>query len=137
MAANSYLILGPARPSDTAAASITQRQTIPFIWALAIASPGADFVSGSELSYFATNVGDALAMLDRGLAAWNYNSYFRDTLAPVGIFRSWLANNPSETPLYVNFTELIDLSPDPAADIAELGRLGEKVRKAVDEIEGK
>src|SRR5436190_13971490 len=120
MPANSYLILSPAAPTDTAAAVATQRQTIPFVWALAVASPTAEFIRDEKGCYFSTTVGDALAMLDRGLAAWNYNSYFRDTLTPVSVFRTWLANYPSETRLYLNITELIEQAPNRDSDIAEM-----------------
>lgn len=137
MLANAYLILSPARPNDIAAAVMTQRQSIPFVWALAEGSPNATLVSEDGLYYFDTAVGDALAVLDRGLAAWNYNSYFRDTLAPVGVFRNWLANYPSETRLYLNITEMIKTSPTPESDLEELGKLSEKVHSAIVEIEGK
>jgi hypothetical protein len=76
-------------------------------------------------------------MLDRGLAAWNYNSYFRDILAPVGVFRSWLANFPSETKVYVNVSELLRRSPTPDRDIEELNKISEKVDTAFQEIEEK
>lgn len=137
MLSRSYLILSPAAPTDIGAAEITQRQTIPLIWAFVLASPTTKLVTDKEHVYFSTTIGDALAMLDRGLAAWNYNSYFRDTLAPVGVFRSWLANHPSETNLYVNITELIRRSPSPDKDIDELRKMGEKVDLALSEIEQK
>lgn len=137
MLSRSYLILSPAAPTDIGSAEITQRQTIPLIWAFLLASPTTKLVVDKEHIYFSTTVGDSLAMLDRGLAAWNYNSYFRDTLAPVGVFRSWLANRPSETNLYVNITELIRRSPAADKDIAELKKMGEKVDLAISEIEQK
>ncbi len=137
MLARSYLILSPAGPTDIGAAEITQRQSIPLIWAFALASPNTRITADKEQIYFSTTVGDALNMLDRGLAAWNYNSYFRDTLAPVGVFRSWLANNPSETALYVNITELIRRSPDSSKDLEELKKIAEKVDVAFGEIEQK
>ncbi len=137
MLAHSYLILSPARPDDIASAVMTQRQSIPFVWALASASPNTRLVSDGRTHYFDTTVGDALALLDRGLAAWNYNSYFRDTLAPVGVFRNWLANNPSDTHLYLNISELIQTSPTPEQDLEELRRLPEKAHTAILEIEGK
>ena len=126
MLSRSYFILSPAGPTDIGAAEITQRQSIPLIWAFAIASPNATFRHEGGNHFFETTVGDALSMLDRGLAAWNYNSYFRDILAPVGIFRSWLANYPSETSIYVNVTELLRRSPNPDRDIAELKKTAEK-----------
>jgi hypothetical protein len=137
MPANSYLIFSPAAPDDTAEAAATQRQTIPFVWALAAATPRTQFNHDGDECYFSTTVGDALATLDRGMASWNYNSYFRDTLAPVGVFRTWLANYPSETTLYLNITELIAQSPNRESDIAEMQRLSEKVLVALEEIEKK
>ena len=123
MLSRSYFILSPAGPTDIGAAEITQRLSIPLIWAFAIASPNATFRHEGGNHFFETTVGDALSMLDRGLAAWNYNSYFRDILAPVGIFRSWLANYPSETSIYVNVTELLRRSPNPDRDIAGIDRI--------------
>ncbi len=137
MLSHSYFILSPAEPSDIRAAEITQRQSIPLVWAFAIASPTTTFVHKDGQHYFSTVVGEALAMLDRGLAAWNYNSYFRDILAPIGVFRSWLANYSSDTKLYVNVTELLRRSPDQAADIEELSKISEKVDTAFSEIEQK
>lgn len=75
-------------------------------------------------------------MLDKGMAAWNYNRYFRDVLAPFLVFRNWLANNPSETRLYLNITELINRSATAERDLLELANLGEKVDNAIEEIEG-
>lgn len=137
MLSRAYLIFSPATPNDIGAAEITQRQTIPLAWAFALASPNTSLNVTADHTYFSTTVGDALAMLDRGLAAWNYNSYFRDTLAPIGVFRSWLANRPSETRMYCNITELIKRSPNAKQDIEELGRLSEKVDLAYQEIEQK
>lgn len=137
MLAQSYLIFAPAGPNDIAAAAATQRQSIPLVWAFAISSPNASLHTRGGTYYFQTTVGDALAMLDMGMAAWNYNSYFRDTLAPVSVVRTWLANYPSETKLYLNITELVRSSPTPDDDIAELKKLGAKVRKAIGEIEQK
>jgi len=137
MLARSYLILSPATPNDIGAAELTQRQTIPLCWAFALAAPSTALNVTNDHIYFSTTVGDALRMLDRGLAAWNYNSYFRDTLAPVGVFRAWLANHPSETRMYVNITELIKRSPNRDADLEELRKLGEKVDIAFGEIEQK
>ncbi len=137
MLSRSYFILSPAGPTDIGAAEITQRQSIPLIWAFAVASPRAVFRHEGGNHYFETSVGDALSMLDRGLAAWNYNSYFRDILAPVGVFRSWLANYPSETNLYLNVTELIRRSPTPDRDITELEKICDKVDMAFQEIEAK
>jgi hypothetical protein len=137
MAANSYLILSPAEPADIASAASSQRHTIPFVWAIALANPSTQFIEQDGLYYFATTVGDALAMLDRAQTAWNYNRYFRDTLAPAGIFRSWLAEYPSETKLYVNIAELILQSPSREADIAAMHTLGERVRSAIETIEQK
>ncbi len=137
MLARSYLILSPAGPTDIGAAEITQRQTVPLIWAFALASSSTTITVEKDHVYFSTTVGDTLTMLDRGLAAWNYNSYFRDTLAPVGVFRSWLANYPSETALHVNITELIRRSPTPDTDLAELRKISEKVDLAFSEIEQK
>ena len=137
MLARSYLILSPATPNDIGSAELTQRQTIPLCWAFALASPNAALNVTKDHIYFSTTVDEALKMLDRGLAAWNYNTYFRDTLAPVGVFRAWLANYPSETRMYVNITELIKRSPNGQGDIEELRRLGEKVDVAFGEIEQK
>jgi len=137
MLSRSYLILAPAGPTDVGSSEITQRQTIPLAWAFALASPSTRLITGKDYAYFSTTVGDALKMLDWGLAAWNYNSYFRDTLAPIGVFRSWLANYPSETAMYVNISELIRRSPTPEADIEELKKIGEKVEVALGEIEQK
>lgn len=135
MLSNSYLILSPAEPTDIAAAVFTQRMTIPFVWALAVAAPASRFVEENDDYYFATTVGDALAILDRGVAAWNYNTYFRDTLAPTGIFRSWIANHPSETELYLNITELIQESPNRAVDLEAMRILSERVSNAIEKIE--
>ncbi len=137
MLAQSYLILAPAEPTDIAAAVATQRQSIPLVWAFAVSSAQTSFHARGGNYYFQTTVGDALAMLDSGMAAWNYNSYFRDTLAPVGVVRTWLANYPSETKLYLNITELVKSSPSAEADLSELKKLGAKVRKAIGEIEQK
>jgi hypothetical protein len=137
MAANSYLILSPAGPADIASAASSQRHTIPFVWAIALATPSTRFIEDGDQYYFSTTVGDALAMLDRAMTAWNYNRYFRDTLAPAGIFRSWLAGYPSETAMYVNLTELILQSPSRDADIAAMHSLGERVRIAIETIEQK
>ncbi len=137
MLSNSYLILGSAGPTDIGAAVITQRQSIPLVWAIAVSSPTTQFVEEDGSYFFSTIVGEALNVLDRGLAGWNYNTYFRDTLAPVGVFRTWLANYPSDTPLYVNVTELINASPDPEPDIAALKKIGEIVDGALTEIEDK
>jgi hypothetical protein len=137
MAANSYLILSPADPADIASAASSQRQTIPFVWAIALASPSTSFIEQDGQYYFQTTVGDALAMLDRAQTAWNYNRYFRDTLAPAGVFRSWLADYPSQTELYGNITELILQSPTREADIAAMHSLGERVRTAIEKIEQK
>lgn len=137
MLANSYLILGPNGPTDIAAAAMTQRHTIPLVWAFLTAADGARFVEGDGNHYFALNVDGALKILDRGTAAWNYNSYFRDTLAPVSVFRKWLANYPPETPLYINVTELIRRSPTPEQDVESLNKLGDRVEEAFQEIEAK
>lgn len=137
MLSNSYLILSPAKPTDIAAAIFTQRMTIPFVWALAVSSSASRFDVENDNYYFSTAVGDALAILDRGMAAWNYNTYFRDTLAPTGVFRSWLANYPSETELYLNITELLQKSPNLETDLEAMQTLGERVRIALDKIEEK
>jgi hypothetical protein len=137
MLAQSYLIFAPAGPTDIAAAAATQRQSIPLVWAFAFSGHNSTLHTRGGVYYFQTTVGDALAMLDMGMAAWNYNSYFRDTLAPVGVARTWFANHPSETKLYLNITELVKASPTPDNDIAELKKLGFKVRKAMGEIEQK
>lgn len=137
MLAQSYLIFAPAAPTDIAAAAATQRQSIPLVWAFAFSGQNSTLHTRGGVYYFQTTVGDALAMLDMGMAAWNYNSYFRDTLAPVGVVRTWFANHPSETKLYLNISELVKASPTPDNDIAELKKLGFKVRKAIGEIEQK
>ena len=137
MIPRTYLILSPAAPGETSRAIAYQRQTIPMVWAFAVASPTTKLhVEGPDY-YFETTIGDALAMLDRGLAAWNYNRYFRDLLAPFRVFRSWLATNPSETRLYLNLTEVINASPSAPRDLLELANLSEKVSYAMEEIEGK
>ncbi len=137
MLSRSYLIFSPATPNEVAAAEITQRQTIPLVWAFALAAPGTSLNVTDDHIYFSTTVGNALSMLDRGLAGWNYNSYFRDTLAPVAVFRAWLADRPSETRMYCNITELIKRSPNAEQDIEELRKLGEKVDLAFQEVEQK
>jgi hypothetical protein len=137
MLANSYLIVGPAEPSDIARAQMTQRQTIPLAWALAVANPSSRLISTHGHHYFETRVDDALKIIDRALASWNYNTYFRDTLAPVGVFRTWLANFPAENWVYVNISELVAQSPSPDRDMDELRLLPEKVARALEEIEKK
>lgn len=137
MLANSYLIVGPAAPTDIANAPMHQRQTIPLAWALAVGSPSTEIVSSNGQHYFETSIGEALNMLDRSLAGWNYNTYFRDTLAPVGIFRQWLANYPSDSALYVNVTDILRRSSTSERDLSELRRVPEKVRFALEEIEKK
>ncbi|MCB0711624.1 MAG: hypothetical protein KDD67_04765 [Ignavibacteriae bacterium] len=135
MLANSYLILGPHGPSDIAFAAITQRHTIPLVWAFLAGSEGARFNKEGNEYFFAMNVDDGLKILDRGMAAWNYNNYFRDMFAPVGVFRQWLQNYRPETPIYINVTELIQRSPTPEQDVESLSNLGEKVREAFANIE--
>jgi hypothetical protein len=137
MLANSYLIVSPAEPTDIARAEITQRQTIPLAWALSVAGSPSRLISTHGHHYFETRTDDALKLLDRALAAWNYNTYFRDTLAPIGVFRQWLANYPAETWVYINITELIAQSPSPDRDMEELRMISEKVSKALEEIEKK
>jgi hypothetical protein len=137
MLANSYLIISPAEPTDIASAQITQRQTIPLAWALSVASSSSRLISTHGHHYFETRTDDALKLIDRALAAWNYNTYFRDTLAPIGVFRQWLANYPSETWLYINISELIGQSPSPDRDMEELRTIPEKVSRALEEIEKK
>lgn len=137
MLANSYLILGPNGPTDIAAAAITQRHTIPLVWAFLTGAENARFAEAEGNYYFALNVDSGLKVLDRGNSAWNYNSYFRDTLAPVAVFRKWLANYAPETPVYINVTELIRRSPTPEQDIESLHNLGDRVREALEEIEAK
>lgn len=137
MIPQSYLVLSPSSATDVSAAAMAQRHSIPLAWAFAVASPTAELKSEGGNHYFQTRVGDALAILDRGMAAWSYNRYLRDTLAPIGVFRSWLANYPSDTWLYLNLSELVNKSPDPKADLAELRRLNEKVLIALEEIEQK
>lgn len=137
MIPQSYLILSPAAPTDLSQPALSQRQSIPLAWAFAVSSAQAELKSVDGQHYFQTRIGDALAVLDRGMAAWSYNRYLRDTLAPIGVFRSWLADHPSDTWLYLNFSELLSRSPDPASDIAELSRLHEKVLIAFEEIEAK
>lgn len=135
MLANSYLILGPNGPTDIAAAAMTQRHTIPLVWAFLTAADGAQFTETDGNYYFALNVDGGLKILDRGIAAWSYNSYFRDTLAPVGVFRKWLENAAPDTPLFINVTELIRRSPTPEQDLESLQKLGAQVREAFEEIE--
>jgi hypothetical protein len=137
MIPQSYLILSPASPTDLSKSALAQRQSIPLAWAFAVSSAEAELKSVDGQHYFQTRIGDALAVLDRGMAGWSYNRYLRDTLAPIGVFRAWLANHPSDTWLYLNFTELLSRSPDPATDLAELSRLHEKVLIAFEEIEAK
>jgi len=135
MLSHSYLITGPSQPDDFGAAIATQRQSVPLAWAIAVSSPTTRFHTGEGHYYFATTIGDALAQIDRAMAAWGYNSYFRDVFAPVTVFRRWLADRSSETALYVNISELIMSSPTQGRDIAELRRLQEKVDNALHEIE--
>ena len=137
MLAHSYFILGPNGPEDTQSAAITQRHTIPLVWALLTGADGARFVANEETGtyYFVLNVDDGLKILDRGMSSWNYNRYFRATLAPVGVFRKWLADYPPETPVYINASELIRRSPTPVQDVESLRRLGGKVREALGNIE--
>ncbi len=137
MIPKSYLIVSPAKPSETEQAIASQRQSIPLVWAFAITSPSTKLHREEGLYYFETTVGNALATLDRGLAAWNYNSYFQDLFAPFGVFRSWLANYPSETSLYLNITPLITSSTSAEKDLDELDRLPAKVMIAIGEIEQK
>lgn len=137
MLAHSYFIVSPNQPNEIDKAAATQRQTLPFAWALVAATPQANFHADGGKYYFQVRVGDALALLDRCLAGWNYNSYFRDTLAPIGVFRNWLANNTPDTTVYVNVTELITSSPNSKRDLEELAQLGHRVHVAIEEIEDK
>lgn len=137
MLANSYLILGPNGPADIAAAAMTQRHTIPLTWAFLTAADDARFHSDTDEYYFSMSVGGARRILDRGIDAWSYNRYFRDTLAPVTVFRKWLENFDPETPLHVNVSELIRRSPTPEHDLESLNNLGDRVREAFEEIEAK
>ena len=137
MLAHSYLILSPNQPTDIDKATATQRQTVPFAWGLVAATPQSTFHTDGGKYYFEVRVGDALALLDRCLAAWNYNTYFRDTLAPIGVFRNWLANNSPDTTIYINVTELITSSPNAKRDLDELGQLSHRVHVAIEEIEDK
>jgi len=137
MLAHSYLILSPNQPNEIDKAAATQRQTLPFAWALVAATPQANFHADGGKYYFQARVGDALTLLDRCLAGWNYNSYFRDTLAPIGVFRNWLGNNSPDTTVCVNVTELITSSPNAKRDLDELKQLGHRVHVAIEEIEDK
>ncbi|HVZ41772.1 MAG TPA: hypothetical protein VHI13_21000 [Candidatus Kapabacteria bacterium] len=137
MLSRAYLILSPATPNDIGAAVLNQRQTIPLAWAFALASPNTSLNVAEDHVYFSTTVGDALGVLDRGIAAWSYNSYFRDTLGPVGVFRDWLAAYPADARMYVNITDLIKRSPNAKQDIEELKRIAEKVNVAFEEAEVK
>lgn len=137
MIGHSYLIFSPAEPTDVSAAAMQQRQTIPLAWAFAAASKSSELVRDKGHTYYKTRVADALTMLDRGLSAWRYNSYLSDTLAPIGVFRTWLANYAPDTWMYLNFSELLLNSPSPDEDVAELRRLPEKVMIAFEEIEDK
>ncbi|MBS1913662.1 MAG: hypothetical protein JST22_16870 [Bacteroidetes bacterium] len=137
MLSRAYLILSPATPNDIGAAVLNQRQTIPLAWAFALASPNTSLNVAEDHVYFSTTVGDALGVLDRGIAAWSYNSYFRDTLGPVGVFRDWLAAYPTDARMYVNITDLIKRSPNAKQDIEELRRMAEKVNIAFEEAEVK
>ncbi len=135
MLAHSYLVIGPHRPEDVGSAAITQRHTIPLVWAFLTGAEKARFVEEDDLYYFALNVNDGLGILDRGIKAWSYNAYFHDTLAPVKVFREWLQKFSPEISLYINVSELINLSPTPDKDIESLRRLGERVREALLNIE--
>ena len=136
MLVHSYLILGPNGPLDRQSAAITQRHTIPLAWALLTGAERTRFSANNEAGeyYFALNVGDGVAILDRAIGSWSYNKYFSTTLAPVKVFRNWIANYPPETPLYINVGELIKRSPTPERDIESLNRLGRKVREAIENI---
>lgn len=135
MLSHSYLITGPNQPDDFGAAIATQRQSIPLAWAIAVSSPTTRFHTGEGHYYFATTIGEALAQLDRAMASWGYNSYFRDVFAPVAVYRRWLADRTSETALYLNISELIINSPTQARDVMELHRLQEKIDNALHEID--
>ncbi len=136
MLAHSYLIIGPHGPSDTQAAAITQRHTIPLAWALLAGAEAARFVdNGENERYFALNARQGVAILDEGIASWSYNDYFRSTLAPVQVFRDWLAGFEPETAIYINVSELMRISLTPEQDIASLSKLGSKVREAIENIE--
>ena len=137
MLANSYLIVSPTEPTDVAGALMSQRQTVPLAWALAVASHSARLISAHGHHYFETSIDDALKLLDRAHAGWNYNTYFRDTLAPIGLFRQWLANFPGDHKLYLNITELVARSPSPERDLEELRLVSDKVHAALEEIEKK
>ena len=135
MLANSYFILGPNRPTDIAAAAITQRHTIPLVWALLSAADGVTLKEADDNFYFELHVEEALKVLDRGAAAWNYNKYLHNTLAPVTVFRKWLENFLPDTAIYINVTELIRRSPTPQQDISSLRQLGGRVNEALKNIE--
>jgi hypothetical protein len=137
MIAHSYLIFSPSEPTDVSAAVMQQRQSIPLAWAFAFSSPSTQLKSDGSSHYFLTHAGDAVTALERGIAAWAYNDYLRDTLAPVKILRDYIADYSPDTLMYLNITELISESPSPEADLAELKRLPEKVNDAFEEIEDK
>ncbi|KXK56969.1 MAG: hypothetical protein IPM61_16040 [Chlorobi bacterium] len=137
MLAHSYLILSPNQPADIDKAVATQRQSVPFAWALVAATPQSVFHTDGGKYYFQVRVGDALSFLDRCLAGWNYNGYFRDTLAPIGVFRNWLGNNTPDTMVHINVTELISSSPNAQRDLEELKQLGHRAHVAIEEIEDK
>ncbi len=137
MIGHSYLILSPSAPSEIADAAMMQRQSIPLAWAFASASAASQLHREGPTVYIATRVADAVTVLDRGIGGWSYNSYLSDTLAPIAVFRTWLANHAPDTWMYLNISELIELSPSPEEDIAELRRLPEKVKVAFEEIEDK
>lgn len=137
MIPKSFLIVSPAAPEQIDKAIASQRQSIPLVWAFAITSPITKLHRQEGLYYFETTVAGALTTLDRAVAAWNYNTYFQDLFAPFGVFRTWLANYPSETKLYLNITPLIASSTTAEKDLDELERLPEKVMIAIGEIEQK
>lgn len=135
MLVHSYLIFGPNGPTERSKAAAEQRHTIPLAWALLTGAENARFVDKEGRRYFALTVRDGLAVLDNGIASWSYNDYFRSTLAPVVVFRDWIAEQEPETPIYINVTELLKMSPTPERDVESLSKLGAKVREAIDNIE--
>lgn len=136
MLVHSYLMLGPNGPNDTQSAAITQRHTIPLGWALLTGAERTRFSANEETGeyYFALTIGDGVRVLEQAISAWHYNNYFRTTLAPISVFREWLAVYPPETPLYINVRELIKRSPTPTQDVESLKNLGAKVREAIENI---
>ncbi len=137
MASFSYLLSSPSQPTDVNDYLIRQSQTISFACALAVSSSNSELISNPTSCYFKTKISDAVSFVERAIAAWSYNSYFRDVFGSIVVFKDWLKSLPIDSVLYLNITELILNSPTPQEDITQLRLLSSKMERVIKEIETK